>query len=380
MGSQLDNLIKVSKRTETQVLDYISQQYLLLPQVALSFALHWSGTGASELYQKRIGEFRSGKFDFLAEMHVLTATLKACNTILAADGMEQCRKCLGGHGFLNAAGVGPQIGSALPMATYEGDFVVLSVQVGQQILNAVSAKVMKGTKSNPHTPLLQYVYDFDDKTPRQPPATSEVDKFLKDPVWLLEAIRARANFIHFTASKTLQETVAKLGKMDASALDTVKIELMEMTWAHGYALQAFFFLEKLKSIEKESPTIHAVLSPLYQLFCLTIMSTSYDRGGGFGDFVAAGCLPGSAKGAVTKRIKELLSIIRPIAVPLVDAWNIPDFVLNSCLGRFDGRYIDALYESTKFEPLNQTDVTEGYHKHLQYILHPERKHANRSKL
>ena len=32
-------------------------------------------------------EFRAGKFDFLAEMHVLTATLKACNTVLAADGM-----------------------------------------------------------------------------------------------------------------------------------------------------------------------------------------------------------------------------------------------------------------------------------------------------
>ena len=36
---QLDRLIKPSKRMETQVLDYSSQQYLLFPQLALSFAL-----------------------------------------------------------------------------------------------------------------------------------------------------------------------------------------------------------------------------------------------------------------------------------------------------------------------------------------------------
>merc|ERR1711972_182430 len=117
--------------------------------------------------------------------------MKACNTILAADGMEQCRKCLGGHGFLNAAGVGPQIGSALPMATYEGDFVVLSIQVGQQLLQNVSGKMMKGKKSNPGMPLLQYIYDYDPMTPRKPIKGAEVDAALKDREWLLQALKDR---------------------------------------------------------------------------------------------------------------------------------------------------------------------------------------------
>merc|ERR1719263_344856 len=125
-------------------------------------------------------------------------------------------------------------------------------------------------------------------------------------------------------------------------------------------------------MRQRSPHLYPVLSPLYELFCLTVMNTSYDKGGGFGDFVAAGILPGSAKDQVLKRTKQVLEQIRPLAVPIVDAWNIPDFVLNSCLGRFDGRYIEALYESTKYEPLNKTDVSEGYFRHLQYILHPER--------
>eukprot|EP00931_Biecheleriopsis_adriatica_P083599 TRINITY_DN5721_c0_g1_i1.p1 TRINITY_DN5721_c0_g1~~TRINITY_DN5721_c0_g1_i1.p1 ORF type:complete len:733 (-),score=192.07 TRINITY_DN5721_c0_g1_i1:63-2261(-) len=372
--SQLDHLIMPSKRSEAQVLDYISQQYLIFPQMALAFALQWSAFGAKQLYNEKINEFRAGKFDFLAEMHVLTAVLKACNTILAADGMEQCRKCLGGHGFLNSAGVGPQIGSALPMATYEGDFVVLSIQVGQQLLNAVSAKMMKGKKGNPSMPLLQYIYDFDPMNPRKPPSKSEVASLLQNHEWLLDALKYRANFLHYSTAQTLQEAISASGKMDAATLDTVKIELMGMTWAHGYVMMAGFFLDKLRELEKTQPEIaSSVIQPLYELFCLTVMDTSYEKGGGFGDFTAAGVLPPSAKGLLMKRIKELLLKIRPLAVPIMDAWNIPDFVLNSCLGRYDGRYIEALYDSTKFEPLNRTDVSDGYYKHLQYILHPERK-------
>eukprot|EP00933_Yihiella_yeosuensis_P039101 TRINITY_DN33051_c0_g1_i1.p1 TRINITY_DN33051_c0_g1~~TRINITY_DN33051_c0_g1_i1.p1 ORF type:complete len:717 (+),score=153.10 TRINITY_DN33051_c0_g1_i1:147-2297(+) len=369
--SALDHLIKPSKRTEAQVLDYMSQQYMLFPQMALAFALQWSAFGAKQLYNEKIVDFRSGKFTFLAEMHVLTATLKAVNTVLAADGMETCRKCLGGHGFLNAAGIGPQIGSALPMATYEGDFVVLAIQVGQQLLNAVSAKMMKGKTTNPGMPLLQYIYDFDPATPRKPPSSAELESRLQDPEFLVDALKYRANFLHYTTAQTLQEAIAASGKMDAGTLDLVKIELMQMTWAHGYVLLGHFFFEKLKSI-KESH-IEAVMKPLFELFCLTIMDTSYEKGGGFGDFVACGVLPASGKTVLAKRIKELLTQIRPLAVCIMDAWQIPDFVLNSCLGRFDGRYIESLYEATNFEPLNKSDVTEGYYKHLQYIMHPERK-------
>merc|ERR1712151_171805 len=93
------------------------------------------------------------------------------------------------------------------------------------------------------------------------------------------------------------------------------------------------------------------------------MESSYERGGGFGEFCAAKVLPPDAHGLIAKRQKELLSLIRPHAVPLVDAWNIPDFLLNSCLGRYDGRV---------YEALNKKDVSDGYYAHLQYILHPDR--------
>lgn len=48
---QLALLIKPSKRSEAQVLDYVSQQYILFPQMALCFGLHFSAQKAIKLYK-----------------------------------------------------------------------------------------------------------------------------------------------------------------------------------------------------------------------------------------------------------------------------------------------------------------------------------------
>merc|ERR1712070_587540 len=168
------------------------------------------------------------------------------------------------------------------------------------------------------------------------------------------------------------------GAAEPAALDMVKIEMMRMTYAHAYVLYAQFFLDKLQ--EDMSQEIRGVLHLLFQLFCLTLMDGSYERGGGFGDFCAAKALPPDAHGLILERTKVVLRSLRPHAVPLVDAWNIPDFLLNSCLGRYDGRVYEALLESTEYEPLNEKDVSDAYYEHLQYVLHPERKRARPSKL
>ncbi|CAD7947183.1 unnamed protein product [Amoebophrya sp. A120] len=373
--SQLQKITKPSKRSEAQILDYSSQQFLIFPQLALSFALHFSGLMAGKLYDIAIREFRGNKFDKLQEMHCLTSTLKAVNTMLAVDGMEQCRKSLGGHGYLNCAGVGPNTMSVLPQATYEGDFVVLSIQVGQVLLGAVTAKMMKGKKTNPHTPLLQYIYDFDPMAEHKPPTVDELEeqKLLENHDFLFDCLKRRANWMHYSTAEVFQEAVmAAGGKIGPNTLDEVKIEMMRMTYSHAYVMYALAFRETLAEASK---TVQTALNPLYQLYCLTVIDSGYDKGGGLGDFIACGALPGGDRkisALITKEIKKCLQMIRPQAVALVDGWNFPDFLLNSVLGRYDGRVYEALYEQTKKEPLNKRDITDGYYDHLQYMIHPER--------
>ena len=53
----------------------------------------------------------------------------------------------------------------------------------------------------------------------------------------------------------------------------------------------------------------------------------------------------------------LFEDIRPNAVALVDAFDYPDMVLGSCLGRYDGQVYQALYDYAKSAPMNQTEVS-----------------------
>jgi acyl-CoA oxidase len=364
---QLDKLIRPSKRDETQVLDYSTQQYLLFPQLALAFALHFAGQYCEKCYFEYIEQFRAGDFSRLQELHVLTSTLKAVSSMLATEGMESCRKSLGGHGYLNSAGVGPQFLSALPQATYEGDFVVLANQVGSNVLKKMAVKT-----ADPNMPSLAYIWEHE--SPVSAPSLEIVEKGLSDHSFLHACLVKRANYVHHAASASLKKAVATAPN-ETAALDMVKIDMMRMTYAHAYVLYSQIFLNKLK--EDMDPEIRRNLQLLYKLYCLTLMDSSYDKGGGFGEFCAAKALPPEAYQLIFETTKKVLAEIRPAAVPLVDAWNLPDYLLNSCLGRYDGRVYEALLESTQYEPLNDTDVSDGYYKHVQYILHPERRQESK---
>lgn len=53
--------------------------------------------------------------------------------------------------------------------------------------------------------------------------------------------------------------------------------------------------------------------------------------------------------------------IRPHAVRLVDAWKIPDYLLDSALGRFDGKVYEDLFDRAhKRNPLNEMTFNPDY--------------------
>lgn len=64
----------------------------------------------------------------------------------------------------------------------------------------------------------------------------------------------------------------------------------------------------------------------------------------------------------------LLREIRPNAVALVDAYDFPDTVLQSCLGRFDGQVYKALYDYAKSSPLNEKEVRFTFHVQSSHLL------------
>lgn len=74
----------------------------------------------------------------------------------------------------------------------------------------------------------------------------------------------------------------------------------------------------------------------------------------------AGILTDAQITQVNQRVKELLAIIRPNAVALVDSFDFHDVHLGSVLGRYDGNVYENMFEWAKKSPLNKREVKKPY--------------------
>jgi acyl-CoA oxidase len=99
----------------------------------------------------------------------------------------------------------------------------------------------------------------------------------------------------------------------------------------------------------------AVMRDLFRLFALTTIDTKST------EFVLSGALDLIKLSTLTAAIQRLMAGIRPHAVRLVDAWSVPDYLLDSALGKQDGDVYNALWQKAHLEnPLNLETFNPDY--------------------
>ena len=113
------------------------------------------------------------------------------------------------------------------------------------------------------------------------------------------------------------------------------------------------------------PTLQSLRAPLRRLARLYALSLCEQC---LGDLMESTHLSPRQAPAVRAAHMAAVREVRPDAVPLVDAWAWSDRMLNSALGRFDGRVYEALFDWASEAPLNRTDVSSGYRKYLRRVL------------
>ena len=94
-----------SAANELQVLNYPTVQIRVLPLLATTFALHYTGEYMYALYHGSRETIEKGDFGPIAALHSASSGLKSLCTTLAADGIEICRRAMGGHGFGGGSGL-----------------------------------------------------------------------------------------------------------------------------------------------------------------------------------------------------------------------------------------------------------------------------------
>ena len=70
------------------------------------------------------------------------------------------------------------------------------------------------------------------------------------------------------------------------------------------------------------------------------------------------------KNKKNKRLQDL----RPVAVSLVDSFDINDQSLLSTLGSYDGQVYKRMFEAALKSPLNKSDVPDAYHKYIKPMM------------
>lgn len=78
----------------------------VLPQLAKAIVFITAAKDMANLYHEMSTQLATGDATLLAETHAVSAGLKSYVSSHVVDSTEVLRRALGGHGFLDSAGVG----------------------------------------------------------------------------------------------------------------------------------------------------------------------------------------------------------------------------------------------------------------------------------
>ncbi|ELR15635.1 acylCoA oxidase like protein [Acanthamoeba castellanii str. Neff] len=337
---------------EKQVIDYRMQQYRVFPYLAAAYALKFTGRYMRKLFDELAQGITSGNLSSLPEVHATSSGLKSLTTTITAEGIEVCRRACGGHGYTHSSGLGSLFADYVGVLTAEGENFLLTQQTGRYLLKAYE-KLRRGSAASSAEPKIKYLENVDDLLQAKCSAKSAED-FLCPQRQLHAYMHVCARLLHELSLGMLHQVQS--GTAPHEAWNNSLVEIAHLSKMHCLFTIVFSFSATLESEVK--PRHPQLYPPLYQVE----QETRF--------FLEGGYLSSEQAVMVRQAVRGLLVALRPDAVALVDAFNFSDHSLNSCLGRYDGRVYEALYEFVQREPLNQSPVAPGY-EHIRPLIRGE---------
>ncbi|VVB02227.1 unnamed protein product [Arabis nemorensis] len=321
---------------ETQVIDYKTQQHRLFPLLASAYAFRFVGEWLKWLYTDVTQRLEASDFATLPEAH--------------AYGIEECRKLCGGHGYLWCSGLPELFAVYVPACTYEGDNVVLQLQVARFLMKTVSqlgsGKAPTGTTS------------YMGKTQHLLQCRSSVRKAEDwlNPGMVLEAFEARALRMVVSCAKSLSKF-----ENQEQGFSELSANLVEAAIAHCQLIVVSKFITKIEG-ETKGKGVKKQLKNLCYIYALHLLHKH------LGDFLSTNSVTPEQASLANHQLRSLYSQLRPNAVALVDAFDYTDHYLGSVLGRYDGNVYPKLFEEALKDPLNDSVVPDGYREYIRPLI------------
>jgi len=381
-----DGNSSTSKLEEHQIIDYKQQQHRLFPLLAAGYCFFFTGkkvlndlkqieNGLMALSSAKSSASTSAESVItktqVGDIHATTSSLKSFTTTIAADGIEDCRKSCGGHGFLASSGLPELICSYLQNPTVEGDNSMLPSPVTKILL-----KLVKDIQSGDEKMIKEW-YTCDAKYLIEPVQQMLLSKGentkccyvssrdeLMNLDTLLQAYQHRSARLLVQVATQIQNNIMKKGKSFQDAWNGALIQMARVSRAHSLYLLLNNFVNGIKEESGKligQPEVD-VLQDLALLFGLYWIEKES------GEFLEDGYMSSKQLTWVREGVMIYMDKIRPNAVALADANDFSDFRLKSALGRNDGNVYEAIMESAKRDPLNATEPGPGYEEHLKRLI------------
>ncbi|KAK4320234.1 hypothetical protein Pmani_008885 [Petrolisthes manimaculis] len=332
---------------EPQILEYQTQQYKLLPQIATVYGIMFAANDVWNTYNEVTGNISEGNLAYLPELHALSCGLKALSSTDATNGVDVCRLACGGHGYLATSNL-PRIYTTTTAAiTYEGENTVMWLQVARYLIKSYH-DAQKGHR-------LQQSVSYLTTQSASAHATADLSNTA-----LVAAYKQAVSVMVSNAAAHLQDHISK-GAVFEKAWNSCSVYLVKCAQAHAryYTCEKFVDGVNRAELSEGTRTVLLRLCRLYLIYHITINQ---------GDFLRSGALTGGDISSLEKEMADILAALRPDAVSLVDSFDIHDRVLDSSLGSWDGNVYQRLYNEALKSPMNQTDVPQGYYKYLRPLM------------
>lgn len=298
--------------SEVPILNYRTHQRRLMPKLATTYALHFALRYLTDRFLNRTE-------DEMQEIEALAAGLKAFATWHTTATLQECREACGGKGYLSENRIDALKNDTDIYTTFEGDNTVLMQLVAKSRLTEFRQEF---SNMNVFT-IINYVAEqaktsITEMNPLIVRNTNE--DHLLDPEFQLNAFRYHERDILTSAARRLKRHIDS-GMDSFDAFNVSQHHLVEVAFAYIERIILEQFQQVVEKTEDEG--CRNVLKRLCDLFALYHIEEHK------GWYLEQGYMEGVKTKAIRKLVNQLCWEIRQDAVPLVNAFNIPDSCLSA---------------------------------------------------
>lgn len=336
---------------EPQIMDHLTQQAKVLPQIAKTIAFKLISDNAWNLYTDVMKEIKVGNFNNLPELHAITCGLKAILTSDVVKGVEILRLACGGHGYADYSNMPSLYCNNVSMSTYDGENTVLLLQTAKYLYRQWG-RLLQG---KPISQSLQYFRSALDVT------TEPLQDWQGCVLGMIDALEyTTAHKVRMVYEKIEKEKIK--GTSQEKAFNMHGIQLVKIAEIHTRVYIARTVAGLLKNQRKATVSVKNVIKDAFDLY------VAYEFLNHIGDVLQFVPLTGQDVDGYQGCFERALLKFRPNAVAVVDGFEVHDEILGSALGSYDGNVYERIFEMVKENPLNKEPVNRSFNLYLKPLM------------